>query len=71
MIARAHQLMMEVTNFNKFRDTLPPTIRTSQQSSQLPTIAIDVAIKPLSWMWMKTLDRTTFSLTLHQEKEMK
>jgi diadenosine tetraphosphatase ApaH/serine/threonine PP2A family protein phosphatase len=69
MIARAHQLMMEVNTIYYFRDTLRPTIRTWQQYFQLLTIAIDVATKLLLWMLMRTSDKTTFSLTRHQEKE--
>jgi hypothetical protein len=39
--------------------------------SQLLIIAIDVEIKQLLWMLMKTSDKITFNLILLQEKETK
>jgi diadenosine tetraphosphatase ApaH/serine/threonine PP2A family protein phosphatase len=53
MIARAHQLMMEVTIL-LFRDIPAPTIRMFPPYSQLPTIAIVVEIWRPSWTLMKT-----------------
>ena len=47
MIARAHQLMMEVSIL-LFRAIPQPTTRMYQQSSQLLTIAIVVEIKQAS-----------------------
>ena len=49
MIARAHQLMMEVLIF-KFRDIQTLTTKMCQQYSQLQTIAIVVEIWLQSWM---------------------
>lgn len=53
MIARAHQLMMEVT-FYLLRDTLTLTTKTWPPFSQLLTTAIVVATLQLLWMWTKT-----------------
>lgn len=52
MIARAHQLMMEVT-FRLFRDTPALTTKTFRQSSQLLTTVIVVVIWLPLWMLMK------------------
>ena len=53
MIARAHQLMMEVL-FYKFRDTQILTTKMFQQSFQLPITATDVEIWLQLWTLMKT-----------------
>lgn len=53
MIARAHQLMMEVFVLCNFRDTLIRIIRMYQQFFLHLTIVIDVEIKLLSWMLMR------------------
>lgn len=53
MIARAHQLMMEV-HLDLFRDTQVLTTRTFRPSSQLPTIATDVETWLLLWTSMRT-----------------
>ena len=53
MIARAHQLMMEV-HLKSFRDTPIPTTKMCRPSFRLPTIATDVETWQLSWMSMKT-----------------
>lgn len=50
MIARAHQLMMEVINFIIKRDTLLHIIKMFQLFSQLQIIATDAEIKLLLWM---------------------
>lgn len=71
MIARAHQLMMEVNIFNKFRVIHQLITKMLQQFSQLQTIVIDVGIKQLLWMLMRILDKITFNLTQLLEKEMK
>jgi hypothetical protein len=71
MIARAHQLMMEVKYFLNFRDTLQLTIKMFLQFFQLPIIVIVVEIKLLLWMSTKTLDKIIFNLIQHQEKEIK
>ena len=52
MIARAHQLMMEVLN-HVFRDILVLITRMFLLSSQHLTIAIVVEIRLLLWMWTK------------------
>jgi hypothetical protein len=52
MIARAHQLMMEVSIL-LFRAILQPTTRMYQQFSQLLTIAIAAVIRQLLWMLMR------------------
>ena len=52
MIARAHQLMMEVDNF-VFRGTRALTIKMCRRSFQLPTIATDVETWLQLWMSMK------------------
>ena len=49
MIARAHQLMMEVI-LDLFRDIQVPITKTSQLFSQHQTIAIAVEIKLPLWM---------------------
>lgn len=49
MIARAHQLMMEVTFLSIFRDTQVLITKMCQLSSQLLTIAIVVATWQLLW----------------------
>lgn len=49
MIARAHQLMMDVI-MGIFRGIQPLIIRMYQLFSLLPTIAIDVEIRRLLWM---------------------
>jgi hypothetical protein len=55
MIARAHQLMMEVTNIlNKFRDIHQLIIKMYLLFFQLLIIVIVVVIRPLLWMLMKT-----------------
>lgn len=54
MIARAHQLMMEVKFKLIFRDIHLLTTRTFQPYSQLLTIVTVVEIKQPLWMWMKT-----------------
>lgn len=71
MIARAHQLMMEVFFIDNFRDTQQLITKTFQQSSQLQTIVTDAEIRLLSWMLTRTSDKITFNSTLLQEKEMK
>lgn len=53
MIARAHQLMMEVFIL-LFRAILQPTTRMSPLSSQHLTIAIVAVIRQLSWMSIRT-----------------
>ena len=53
MIARAHQLMMEVLSL-LFRVTPAPTTRMSVLSFLLPTTATDAATWLPSWMWIKT-----------------
>lgn len=52
MIARAHQLMMEVLH-NIFRDILVLITRMFLLFSQHLTIAIVVEIRLLLWMWTK------------------
>jgi hypothetical protein len=52
MIARAHQLMMDV-NENRIRDTQTPIIKTLQRFFQPRTIATDVEIRLQLWMWMR------------------
>ena len=71
MIARAHQLMMEVFFIDNFRDTQQLITKTFQQSFQLPTIVTDAEIRLLSWMLTRTSDKITFNSTLLQEKETK
>jgi serine/threonine-protein phosphatase 2A catalytic subunit len=53
MIARAHQLMMEVIH-HLFRDIQALITKTFLLSSQPPTIAIVVEIRLLLWMWIRT-----------------
>ena len=71
MIARAHQLMMEVNDLNKHRVTHQLITKTLLQSSQRPTIATDAETRLPSWMSMRISDRTTFNSILLQEKETK
>jgi diadenosine tetraphosphatase ApaH/serine/threonine PP2A family protein phosphatase len=52
MIARAHQLMMEV-QYIVFRDILIRIIKMFRLSSQLQTIVTDVVIWLLLWMLMR------------------
>ncbi len=52
MIARAHQLMMEVIVY-LFRDILVLTTKMSQLFSQHQTTAIAAVIRLLLWMWIK------------------
>ena len=70
MIARAHQLMMEV-GMHLFRDTPMRIIRTSPLFFQRRTIAIDVAIRQPSWMWMSIWGKLTSNSILLQEMEDK
>jgi hypothetical protein len=70
MIARAHQLMMEVSIL-LFRAIPQPTTRMYQQSSQLLTIAIVAVIRQLLWMLTRILSRHIFNMTQLQEKETK
>ena len=53
MIARAHQLMMEVT-FPSFRATPALITKMSRQSFRLQTIVTVVETWPPLWTWMKT-----------------
>jgi hypothetical protein len=53
MIARAHQLMMEVLIL-PFRDTPAPITKMCRPSSRPRTIAIVAAIWLRLWMWTKT-----------------
>jgi len=71
MIARAHQLMMEVFFIDNFRDTQQLITKTFQQSFQLQTIVTDAETRLLSWMLTRTSDKITFNSTLLQEKETK
>ena len=70
MIARAHQLMMEVY-CALFRDTQIPTTKTCQQSSQPPTTATGVEIWQQSWTWMKIWSKPTSNTTLLPAKATK
>ena len=53
MIARAHQLMMEVTLL-QLRDTQIHTTKTCQPSFRLLTTVIDAETWQPLWMWIKT-----------------
>lgn len=70
MIARAHQLMMEVFIL-LFRAILRPTTRMSQPSSQHLTIAIVAVIRQLLWMLMKISSKPTSNMIQLQEREMR
>jgi hypothetical protein len=70
MIARAHQLMMEVRHLS-FRVTPTHTTKMCQPSSQLLTIATDVATSQPSWTWMKTSNKPTSNTIPHPAKAMK
>lgn len=70
MIARAHQLMMEVLH-DIFRDILVLITRMFLLFSQHLTIAIVVEIRLLLWMWTKIWSRLTFNMILLHVKEIK
>jgi hypothetical protein len=53
MIARAHQLMMEVRQKIIFRDIHQLITKMYQQYSQHQTIVTDVVTKQQLWMLMK------------------
>lgn len=70
MIARAHQLMMEVY-LTRCRVTPVLTTRTCPLFSLRLTIATAVEIWQQSWMWIRTSSKPTFSTTLLLAKAMK
>jgi hypothetical protein len=70
MIARAHQLMMEVNLF-LLRDTQTLTTKTFQLFFQPPIIVIVVVIWLQLWMLIKILSKLIFNTTLPLEKEIK
>ena len=63
MIARAHQLMMEVA-YCSFRDTQAPTTKTCRPSSPRQTIATAVETWPPLWTLMRTWSKPTSSTIL-------
>jgi hypothetical protein len=70
MIARAHQLMMEV-RMHSFRDTPTRITRRSRLSSRRRIIAIGVGTRQPSWTWMSIWDRLTSNSILPHGMEGK
>jgi len=70
MIARAHQLMMEVIKY-LFRDIQALIIKTYQLFFLHQIIVIDVEIWLQLWMLMRLLSKHIFNMTQPQEKETK